>query len=42
VLDDRQPVHDHQPLHGVRVIHGRAEGDQRAPVMTHHRELVVA
>ena len=25
-----------------RVIHGRAEGHQRAPVMTHHREPVVA
>ena len=42
VLDHRQAIHDHQPLDGVRVIHGRAEGHQRAPVMTHHREPVVA
>ena len=42
VLDDRQAVHDDEPLDGVRVIHGRAEGHQRAPVMTHDREPVVA
>ena len=42
MLDHRQAIHDHQPLDGVRVIHGRAEGHQRAPVMTHHREPVVA
>jgi hypothetical protein len=34
VLDDRQAIHDHEPLDVVRVIHGRAEGHQRAPVMT--------
>jgi hypothetical protein len=42
VLDDRQAIHDHEPLDGIRVIHGRAEGHQRAPVMTHYREAVVA
>ena len=35
MLDDGQAIHDDEPLYGIRVIHGRAEGHQRAPVMTH-------
>jgi len=42
VLDDRQTVHDHEPLDRLRVVHGRAEGHQRAPVMPHDREALMA
>jgi hypothetical protein len=42
VLGNGQAVHDDEPLNGGRVIHGRAEGHQRAPVMTHDREPVTA
>ena len=42
MLDDWQAIHNDEPFDGIRMIHGCAEGYQRAPVMTHHREPVVA
>ena len=42
MLHDREAVHHDQPRDGVRMIHRSAEGDQRAAVVTHHREPLMA
>jgi hypothetical protein len=42
MLHDRQTVHHHEPCDRIRVIHGGAEGNQRATVMAHNSESVVA
>jgi hypothetical protein len=42
VLDNGKAVHDNQPLDVLGVVHGGTEGHQRAPVMTHDREPVMA
>jgi len=42
MLHDRETVHHHEPRHRPWVIHGGSEGDQRAAVMAHHCELLMA